>query len=427
MPANSPSTAAPVPTDQAIKPLAAFATAPAAASPDAPLTLLGGLSAATFLRDYWQQRPLLIRQAIPGFQGLLDAAQLRTLAAQDQVQARLVVRDGRAWNLEHGPFARKRWKTLTATTPWTVLLQDLNIHLEQADALLRQFSFVPHARMDDLMVSHACRGGGVGPHFDSYDVFLLQGPGRRRWRISTQQDMSLRPGLPLHILKNFRAEQDWVLAPGDMLYLPPRCAHEGVALDDDCFTYSVGFRAPSPQAWVAEFLMDHAERLILEGQYTDPDPGVAAHPGQLPAAMQAFLRKQLDVLHFDTSAIEDFNGRYLTEPKPNVVFGAPEAWLTPAAFRRQALRTGVRLDPRSRLLFSGDRAWCNGEAFALAPEERDCVIRLADARALSAAELSEGQRTDPAGWKRTLWPMLHQWQEDGWLHFCPLLQRNGLL
>ncbi len=384
-------------------------------NPSAPLALLGGLSAAEFMRDYWQRKPLLVRAAIPGFNGLLDTATLRRLATQDDVQTRLIVRDGRQWALEHGPFPAKRWKTLSPEAPWTVLLQELNFHLPAAEALLRQFHFVPHARVDDVMVSHACPGGGVGPHVDSYDVFLLQGPGRRRWRISGQEDLSLRPGLPLKILKTFKPEQDWVLEPGDMLYLPPRYAHEGTALDD-CQTYSIGFRAPTPQEWVAEFLMDLAEHLQLPGQYSDAGQAAAEHPGALPAVMNTYLQQQLQALTFDPAAIEDFNGRFLTEPKPHVFFLPPDEPVKPAAFRTAALRLGLHLDARTRLLFSGDHAWCNGEGFPLADDERETVVALADQRHLSAAVLGAGEAASPTRWKKTLWPMLYQWYEDGWLH-----------
>lgn len=392
-----------------------------AAPADPPLALLGGLPASTFLREYWQRKPLLVRQAIPQFAGLTDWKTLRGLCARDDSQARLIVRAGRQWSLRHGPFTARDWKAMHEDQPWTVLLQDLNVHLPEADALLRRFAFVPHARIDDLMVSHACAGGGVGAHVDSYDVFLLQGPGRRRWRISGQQDLTLRPGLPLRILKRFVPEQTFVLEPGDMLYLPPHYAHEGTALET-CQTYSIGFRAPNARDWLAEFLMDYAERIPADtpliAPYRDPDPGLPVHAGELPARLQTHLQQALQALRFDPAAIEDFNGRYLTEPKPHLVFSPPDDPLTPAAFRRAAQRHGVCLDPRTRLLFGGARAWCNGEPYALADDEAAAVRCLADVRALSGAELTQGAAAPGADWTRTLWPMLHLWYEDGWLQLA---------
>lgn len=382
--------------------------------PRGRLPLLGGLSARRFLSEYWQKKPLLVRQAIPGFAGLIDAAGLRRLAASEDVQSRLIQRQGRSWSLQHGPIAARTWKDLDPAQPWTVLVQELNFHLPAADRLLEAFRFIPHARIDDLMVSHASPRGGVGPHFDSYDVFLLQGPGRRRWRISAQEDVSLRAGMPLKILKHFHPEQEWVLEPGDMLYLPPRYAHDGVALDE-CFTYSIGFRAPGPQEWVAEFLLDHAERLRLDGRYADPDLQLQRHPGALPRALQTFFQQQLDSVRFEAAAVRDFNGRYLTEPKPHVFFPAPLEDVSPSGFRRAALTHGVRLDPRSRMLFAGSDCWCNGEHFPMAGDEQAVLVALADRRRLDAASLRAGQAASPDQWRSTLWPMLLAWFDDGWL------------
>ncbi len=382
--------------------------------PAGRLPLLGGLTARRFLREYWQKKPLLVRQAIPGFSGLIDARGLRNLAASEAVQSRLVRREGRQWSLAHGPFAARQWKDLSPRAPWSLLVQELNFHLPAAERLLESFNFIPHARIDDLMVSHACAGGGVGPHFDSYDVFLLQGPGRRRWKISAQEDVRLKPGLPLKILKAFRPEAEWVLEPGDMLYLPPRYAHDGVALDE-CFTYSIGFRAPSPQEWLSEFLLDSAERLSVDGRYGDPDLKLQRHPGAMPRALQSFFEQQLGKLRFSRASIRDFNGRYLTDPKPHVFFPAPDRHCSPAAFRGAALGQGVRLDPRSRLLFAGDDCWCNGEHFAMAPDEHATLVALADRRRLDAATLRAGQAASPDAWRSTLWPMLLQWFDDGWL------------
>ncbi|MEP7329019.1 MAG: cupin domain-containing protein, partial [Betaproteobacteria bacterium] len=196
----------------------------------AKLPLLGGHTPAAFLRRFWQKEALLVRGAIPDFAGLHTRATLFALAGRDDVEARLLVRSGRAWTLEHGPFPARLLRTLPAVD-WTLLVQGVNLESDAADTLLRRFAFLPFARLDDLMVSYAAPGGGVGPHFDSYDVFLLQGFGRRRWRYGRQQDLALRPGLPVKILRRFVPQHDTVLAPGDMLYLPPAYAHDGIAVD----------------------------------------------------------------------------------------------------------------------------------------------------------------------------------------------------
>src|SRR5512133_3315017 len=208
------------------------------------LTMLGGISANEFLRDYWQKKPLLIRKAFPSFNGLLDPQQLIELACEEDVQARIVTQSRGKFGLQHSPFEPDDFDGF-GKRKWTVLVQGVNHFLPEASELLKHFSFVPHARLDDLMVSYAPKGGGVGPHFDSYDVFLLQGLGKRLWRVSEQTDLELIEGAPLRILKNFDTAQEWLLEAGDMLYLPPQLAHWGIAVSDgkvDCMTYSIGFR-----------------------------------------------------------------------------------------------------------------------------------------------------------------------------------------
>ena len=199
------------------------------------MQLLGGLNAKRFLSQFWQRKPLLIRHAIPDFKGVVQAPELFALATRNDIESRLVWRRSGAWHLREGPFSRTELARLPKIG-WTLLVQGLNLELSAADALLRCFRFLPYARLDDVMVSHAAPGGGVGPHFDSYDVFLLQGPGKRRWRVGKPGNRLLDPAAPLKILRNFRYESEWVLDAGDMLYLPPGWAHEGVALEP-CFTY----------------------------------------------------------------------------------------------------------------------------------------------------------------------------------------------
>ena len=171
------------------------------------LQQLGGLDANEFLRRHWQKKPLLVRNAFPAFRDPLTKGEVLTLAARDEAESRLVLRNGGQWSLRHGPFARRDLPAKDAG-PWTVLVQDTQHFSHEAHALLAAFRFIPHARVDDLMVSFAMPGAGVGPHFDSYDVFLVQGLGRRRWRISSQQDLRLKPGAPLKILAKFQPEEE---------------------------------------------------------------------------------------------------------------------------------------------------------------------------------------------------------------------------
>ena len=222
-----------------------------------PLALLGGLTPAQFMRRHWQKNPLLVRQAIPQFAPPVLRTELFALAAQEGVESRLVQLVKGAWKLRHGPFSRRALPALQQPD-WTLLVQGVDLHNDAVHALMQQFRFVPEARLDDLMISYASNGGGVGPHFDSYDVFLLQAHGKRRWRIGRQKDLSLRDGIPLKILAEFEPEEEFVLEPGDMLYLPPRYAHDGIA-EGECMTYSIGFRAPARAELAQELLVRLAE------------------------------------------------------------------------------------------------------------------------------------------------------------------------
>ncbi len=362
--------------------------------------LLGGLSPSRFLRDVWHKRPLLIRNAVPGFTGLLSPGEMLQLAGRDDVESRLVQGSGRDWQLDHGPFTKSGLRRLPKSD-WTLLVQSLNHVLPEADALLARFNFIPHARLDDLMVSYAVPGGSVGPHFDSYDVFLLQGQGHRRWQISTQSDLALLDDAPLRILRHFKTEDEWVLGPGDMLYLPPHVAHYGVA-EDTCMTYSIGFRAPTVEELAYGFLTHLQDTLALDGRYADPDLRLQAHPGEISRAMLNRIEGMIARIKWNRGDIAEFAGRYLSDPKPNVFFHPPDAPLNRATFIK-AGRSGVALDPRSRLLFAGRRFFVNGEAFTPATEEVAALRRLADERRLAGPL--------PAGLRKRL----YDWYLAGWL------------
>lgn len=286
---------------------------------------------------------------------------------------------------------------------WTLLVQGVDqIHAAGA-ALLQQFAFIPHARMDDLMVSYAPPGGGVGPHFDSYDVFLLQGMGRRRWRISGQRDRSLVENAPLRILKRFCHTQEWCAACGDLLYLPPRYAHEGVALDA-CITLSVGFRAPRNEVLAEHFLEYLHDELHLDGMYEDRGLTLQKHPAQIPPPMLRSFSHTLARIRWNDSHVLAFTGRYLTEPKAHVVFQRPRRPPALPAFVRRVAKNGVRLALPTRMLFSGDHFFINGEHCRIQDAGRPQLMRLADERAVSAF-------APPAATAR----LLHNWYCAGYL------------
>ena len=377
--------------------------------------LLGGRTPAQFLRGWWHKQPLLIRNAIPGFKPLISKAQLFALAKQDEVESRIVLRPAsrgqrarNLWQLHHGPFTTRDFRR-DPGEKWSLLVQGVNLHVPAADALMRRFSFIPAARIDDLMISYAQAGGGVGPHFDSYDVFLLQAHGTRRWRISMQTERTLVDGAPLKILKRFKPTAEYLLGPGDMLYLPPGCAHDGVATGAaDCMTYSIGFRAPSAQELTRGLLEHAAETLVRQGFYADPGLKPAARAGLIDDAYVNQAARLIGDVRPTRAMLEAFLGCMLTEPKANVFFDPPATPIAAAAFARAAQQRGVSLDIRTQMLYRGKTVFINGEAAAVPLST--ALVQLADARRMPPASAASA-KGGAAALKE-----LHDWYTHGWLH-----------
>ena len=367
---------------------------------DIPLPLLGGLTPARFMQRHWQKKPLLVRGAIPAFTPVLDRTSLFELAARDDVESRLVVRKGDRWQLRRGPLLRSALPPLRQKA-WTLLVQGVDLRDARAHALLREFRFVPDARLDDLMISYATDGGGVGPHFDSYDVFLLQAQGRRRWRVGRQRDLALREDLPLKVLAHFEPEEEHLLEPGDMLYLPPGYAHDGVA-DGECQTYSIGFRAPSRGELARELLQRLGEDAAEEGGemlYRDPGHPATASPGAIPTPLREFAQGAIAAALREPAALDRALGEYLTEPKPHVWFEAQPA---PRRLR------SVVLDPRTRMMHDARHVFVNGESWRDGGADARLMRKLADQRELSARDL--------AGAGDDALQLLRSWCKAGWLH-----------
>lgn len=369
---------------------------------DRPVPLLGRLSPRQFLASHWQKRPLLVRGAF-GRVDVLSPGELIALACREEAESRLIVRRGTRWEVQHGPFEPRDFRRLPKRG-WTLLVQDVNHYVSGARALLQRFAFVPYARLDDVMVSYAAPGGGVGPHLDSYDVFLLQGLGQRRWRLSRQRDLALVPDAPLRLLAHFRPEREWLLSEGDMLYLPPSYAHDGVAASE-CMTYSVGFRASTWQELQVAFLSHLQDRTWSPGQYTDPGLAPTSHPASIGAQMVREVQERLDRIRWRRAEVVAFLGNYLTEPKPHIVFARPRQALSLRGFRERAVRSGVRLGLKSAMLYHGHRIFINGESAHIPSRLLDPLRELADTRRLrpSGHEVAE------------LFAHLYEWYRTGYL------------
>lgn len=384
--------------------------------PDAARALLGGLSPARFLEYHWQKRPLLVRGAFARWQDPLVPEELAGLACEEGVNSRLVLERGgeHPWQVEYGPHASARFTRLPPTH-WTVLVQDVDRHVPAAARLIEPFDFLPDWRVDDVMVSYAAPGGSVGPHVDAYDVFLIQGRGRRRWEISTQAVApdNLVPGLELRILREFAPQESYVLEPGDMLYLPPGVAHHGVALEP-CMTYSLGFRAPT-DAELMEGILEHVlTGDAREARYADPDITPAAHRGEITAAALAQVREQVRRLCLDPQELAHWFGRYVTATHGASPVETPTRPLQQtAALRGRAERAGgLWRDPACRFAYAqGDEGvwvFAHGDSARVPASCAEAAAWLCDARHWPAERLA-------SLWDSPLAGLLLTWYNRGYV------------
>lgn len=338
---------------------------------------LGPYTAEQFLEEYWQKQPCLIRQAIPGFTPLVDGDDLAGLACEEMAESRLVTgtQDAQDWTLTNGPFSESDFASLPDKN-WTLLVQDVEKHYAPLQALMQQFSFIPQWRLDDLMISYAATGGSVGPHVDQYDVFLLQAEGKRCWQIARSYDPDLLEGCPLNVLKQFNAELEWVLEPGDLLYLPPNVAHHGIALEPG-MTWSIGSRAPSS----ADLLQGLGEWLAFAdnegGRYTDPDLQGVSRAGEISQEALQNLRKLMLSAIESNRNIDNYLTAFLSrfrlahDPMPPPTLIRPDKLL-------KRLKDGVSLyrNPWTRLCWvehsKGARLYAAGQSY-------ECSVWLAEA------------------------------------------------
>ncbi|MDH4189637.1 MAG: cupin domain-containing protein, partial [Betaproteobacteria bacterium] len=288
---------------------------------------------------------------------------------------------------------------------WSLLVNGANLHDRAADELLRRFDFVPQARLDDVMASLAAPGGGVGPHYDSYDVFLLQAVGRRVWRLCRPRRYTVLANSPLRLIEDFVAEDEYLVEPGDLLYLPPGWGHDGVALEPS-LAYSVGFRAPDAGELASALLDRLHEHRLPQRRYRDPLRGPSRNSARIPDAMLEFALDALARLRWSSHEVAQVLGEHLTMPKQQVVFKAPVRRLTLENFRQRLLRSEVVLDPKTQLLYFGASFFINGDRCVPRERQRKTLARFADRRRLAGTILAAAALT----------PLLHEWHGVGYLH-----------
>lgn len=352
---------------------------------------LRNFDVGAFLRDAWQARPLLVRTAWDDWRNPLEPDELAGLACEPGVESRLVTRLPERWELEHGPWPESRFGKL-GRQPWTLLVQAVDHHVPAVAALLDAFRFVPNWRVDDVMVSYAVDGGGVGAHFDNYDVFLVQGLGRRRWQVGQRCDHAtkLLPHDDLRLLANFEPVDEWILEPGDMLYVPPGVAHDGIAVGDDCMTYSIGFRAPSRAELVAAWAEDVLAELEDDDRFTDPGRAAPANPGEIIPRDLARLQALVAERMLDRDSFAQWFGRYATAPRSSEIDWRPDLAATLDDLSSHAAAGSALLrNPASRFSFVRGQAgalslFVDGRSYACAGAAADFAERLCAAGRVEA-------------------------------------------
>lgn len=351
--------------------------------PNQAVSWLGGLTPAQFMKRHWQKKPLLVRNAFPDFVPPVSITEVLDLCGNDLAQSRLIKKSKTKWSLAHGPFSPRQIPSIKKAD-WTVLVQQVNTLLPGADCFLDAFRFIPEARLDDLMISVAGPNGGIGAHVDSYDVFLVQAAGKRRWEIATDFHPELEDDVPLKILRDFTAQEDWVLGPGDLLYLPPNIAHRGTAVGPGCMTWSVGFRAPGRVALADHAWASHLDQLE-DGNWQDPWLTATDSPGEIPARLLRELTDHVLSSFPNKAAVQNAIAGLLSEPAPSAVFQAPKRPASLAKFWDYAAKKGVRLASASRFLYFGDALYLNGERIGqdLSKSDVQTLKKLSDSRQLS--------------------------------------------
>ena len=342
------------------------------------------MDAAKFLQTYWQKQPCLIRQANEHFQSFLTKQDLIDLSYEDNVESRLVLENSGEypWQVKHGPFCADDFAELP-DSHWSLLLQNAEFHIAAAASFLKQFNFIPNWRIDDLMISFAAEHGSVGPHIDNYDVFLFQAVGRRQWSVNSNDfsEDDFIEGLDLRIIEQFKTEQEWVLEPGDMLYLPPGIAHHGVALEES-ITFSIGFRAPSSSELLGQYLEDMVEAKTPD-YYRDPGLSLSQHSGEISPEDSVRVAALFQSALPDDERLLDWFGKYITRLPENFVLETPQNIIEEKDFylKYQSVKRINKNNITRTAFIRGDKQFTlfvNGESYRLAFKFEDFIYSVTE-------------------------------------------------
>jgi len=349
-----------------------------------PLDVLGGITAEQFLAEYWQKKPLLVRNALPEIANILKPSDVMELALDENISARLIKqkdRDPNQWSVKSSPLLKADFQKMPKL--WTLLVQAVDHYSFDLAELWKKFPFIPQWRRDDIMVSYAPKGGSVGKHFDFYDVFLVQGYGHRRWQLGQMCDAETEfvPGQPLKLLPEMDVNFDEVLAPGDLLYVPPGLSHYGVA-EDDCLTFSFGFRMPNISDMMDRVSDKFSDNQLLKNPLQDLIRDQISPIGQITQPELEYLKAELLAQLHNSTVLEDAIMSLMSEPKyPDNI---PEAEEIGTGDLEDALDQGYQLilEPASRLLYTEEDGellfWANGEGLYISDEFAPILKQIAD-------------------------------------------------
>tara|TARA_A100000164_G_scaffold380351_1_gene427475 strand:+ start:639 stop:1763 length:1125 start_codon:yes stop_codon:yes gene_type:complete len=363
--------------------------------------ILGNITFEEFFQKFWGKKPLLIQNAIINEKNILNKKEILNLAKKEDVETRVIENKKNKYKLNNGPFR----KVVPLKKNWTILINGANLHNEKVNQFLNKFRFIPDNYLDDLMISYACDRGGVGPHFDSYNVFLFQAFGTKIWQISNQKNLSLLPNQDLKILKEFFPSEEFNLKCGDMLYLPPKIAHNGIS-NGESITYSIGFKSPEWSEILESFSEFLFEKLNHKEVYSLQELKKTNFPSKIDDDLIKKIKNKINT-ELKNININVFLGEYFSEPKLSVFFSKPQNKLTKIEFKKNIKKLGFKLNKKTKMLYIKNYVFINGETILMPSKSKKLFINLANQRVV----LENQSDFFPDNFLQ----IIYEWYLDGWV------------